>query len=369
MKILHVVGTAHFGGIGRLVLDLTRAQLGDGLDVGILFYRAEGEMLEFFSQLGVPMHSANLRSGYDMSPMKLAKIMKIYRDYDLLHFHAFNPAFAMAAALGKKKVVFTEHGNFAFGRIESRADRIKKHLMRVYLNGFCHFVTFNSEFTMRVAVQRYGLEHTPKAVVYNGIHLEQQKDGAGTVLPEHRLLSGKFVVGTSSRFAGFKRIDRLIRAFAGFRKNKDDVVLLLVGDGEKRKELEELVAETSISGITVFTGYRPNVSAYQAAMDVFVVPSENEPFGLVALEAYSVGTPAVAFEDGGGVVEVISGYSRADVVKDHDAMIDRLNYYYQNRNSLSHDAPSRIDYVKKFDASVMSSAFSKIYKTVLPCAP
>lgn len=368
MKVLHVVGTAHFGGIGRLVLDLIRAQRADGLDVGLLFYRAEGEMLEFFRQLGVPIHSANLRSGYDLSPIKFTRILRIYRDYDLLHLHAFNPAFTAAAAFSRKKVVYTEHGNFGFGRSESLSDRIKRHLLRLYLNTSCNFVTFNSEFTKRIAERRYGLERVPNAVVYNGIHLAHQIDQAEANIPERGILSRNFVVGTSSRFAGFKRIDRLIHAFAGFQEKKDDVVLLLVGDGEKRQELENLVAKTSISEKTIFTGYKPNVSAYQAAMDVFVVPSENEPFGLVALEAYSVGTPAIAFEDGGGVVEVIGGYSRADVVKDLSAMIDRLNYYYQNREFISQDAQSRIDYVKRFDAKVMSSTFSEIYKTVLPCA-
>lgn len=368
MKILHVVGTAHFGGIERLVLDLTRVQYATGLKVGVFFYRAEGQLLESFGNLGVPIFSADLSSGYDMSPSKWHKITKIFREYDLLHLHAFNPVLAAAAAVSKKKIVYTEHGNFGFGRSETLSDRVKRHLLRLYLNRSCHYVTFNSDFTRRIAEQRYGLERVPREVVFNGIDLGRLNAGARTSIPEGGLLAGKFVVGTCSRFAGFKRIDRLIHVFANFQKGKNDVMLLLVGDGEKRKELEKQVAEAAISKITVFTGYRHNVLDYQAAMDVLVIPSQNEPFGLVALEAFSVGVPALAFEDGGGVVEVISGYSREDVARDAEAMISRLNMYYQNRNIRFREARSRADYIQKFDVNVMSSRLSNVYTTVLPCA-
>jgi glycosyltransferase involved in cell wall biosynthesis len=210
------------------------------MSTGVLFTNTEGEFIEKFTQKKLTCYSAGLAGGYDVSPNKYRKVLDLFRQYQVLHFHGFNPLLATCAAASGKPVVYTEHGNFAIGRKTGIAGAVKSALLSVFLNRFADYVTFNSGFTRGIAEARYGLQDTPGSVVYNGIAVDEI---AGSTRPIDPAIAGKlesrFVVGTSSRFAGFKRIDRLIDAFATFQHGKPDAMLLLVGDGALRAKSKD----------------------------------------------------------------------------------------------------------------------------------
>jgi glycosyltransferase involved in cell wall biosynthesis len=265
-----------------------------------------GELLEDFYAKDVYCHYGFLRSAYDISLKKYIYILKIFKKYDILHLHGFNPFIALCAILSRKKMIYTEHGVFGFGRKKTRADSIKKLLKKVYLNKYVDFITFNSNFTKEYAEKLYKIHNLKnKQVVYNGIEFKRKMLSQNNVDPSLLTkIQDKFVVGTTSRFAGFKRIDRLLHAFAKFQVDRK-AILLLVGDGILRKELEQLTKKLEIAEKTLFTGYKYNVWDYQNLMDVCVFPSKNEPFGLVAVETLSLGKPTIVFKDGGGITEII----------------------------------------------------------------
>lgn len=99
-----------------------------------------------------------------------------------------------------------------------------------------------------------------------------------------------FVVSGVGRFVGRKGFDTLIRAVAAV----PDAWLWLVGDGERRAELEALAAELGIAGRTRFVGWVDEPMHYVAASDVFVMPSRHEPLGNVILESWHAGVPTVS---------------------------------------------------------------------------
>jgi glycosyltransferase involved in cell wall biosynthesis len=367
MNVLHVTGPARFGGIERLVLDLANVQHHTpGMSTGVLFTNTEGEFIEKFAQKKLTCYSAGLAGGYDVSPNKYRKVLDLFRQYQVLHFHGFNPLLATCAAASGKPVVYTEHGNFAIGRKTGIAGAVKSALLSVFLNRFADYVTFNSGFTRGIAEARYGLQDTPGSVVYNGIAVDEI---AGSTRPIDPAIAGKlesrFVVGTSSRFAGFKRIDRLIDAFATFQHGKPDAMLLLVGDGALRADLERQVEGHRISEKTIFTGYRNNVADYQDSMDVCVFPSASEPFGLAAVETLLLGKPTIICHDGGGLVEVVGGLSPADVVNGVGGIAERLEYYYRNRDGIGAGAAARKGYASKFSIEETAAAFLRIYQNVV----
>jgi glycosyltransferase involved in cell wall biosynthesis len=364
LRVVHVIATAHVGGVERLVIDLMEVQKRDlGLAAGVLFnFGAIGDFAEIFRAIGAPIHSAQLRSGYDLSPWKCRAVARIFRAYDVVHVHAFHPVIMLATILARRPVVYTEHGLFGFGRKWRLGDAVNPRLLRLYLNRRVEFVTFNSRFTQRVAEQRYGLKNVLKGVVYNGVAFREQVDdgGLGIDAQTERSVAGKFVVGTSSRLAGFKRVDRLIDAFAGFAHDKD-VILLLVGDGQLRQELERQAERLGVAGKVRFTGFRTNVTAYQEAMSVCVFPSQNEPFGLAVVEALSLGKPVLVFRDSGGIVEIVGDLCPSDVVEDVDQLASRLDFYYRNPDQLRAGRDERMQRARRFDIRATAAGFYGIY--------
>ncbi len=369
LKVLHIIGSAGIGGISKLVLDLSVAQQQDiSLKIGDFFIiTKKGDYQETYEKNHLKIFSANLTSGFDIRISKYITAYKLFRQYDILHFHSFHVFTALTAIFSDKTIIYTEHGTFGFRRRWKFKDYINKlFLQKIFLNKFVNTITFNSLFTEKTAQHMYGLANTNRQVIYNGTNIDEiYKTSNETIEPDILTrIKGKFVIGTMSRFVGMKRIDRLIEAFSKFQTEKD-TILLLIGDGPLRPELEHMVRNHGLSHKVIFTGYRNNISKFQKLLNLCVFPSQHEPFGLVSIEMLLLGKPVVIFNDGGGVTEVIGGYSQNDIVASIDELAERLNCYYKNRNEEDTMKQERIKYAKTFDIKNTVNQFKSLYLEVL----
>jgi glycosyltransferase involved in cell wall biosynthesis len=116
------------------------------------------------------------------------------------------------------------------------------------------------------------------------------------------------LVGIFSRLFSWKGHDALLDALAVVKREIPDVRLLVVGDddprahpggGSYRTELEARVSALGLEDNVIFTGYRSDVPELMAAVDVYAMPSWEEPFGMVYLEAMAMRKPVVAWASGG----------------------------------------------------------------------
>lgn len=122
---------------------------------------------------------------------------------------------------------------------------------------------------------------------------------------EHGIPEGAPVVGAVSRFFAVKGIRHLVDAFRRVLAVHPTAWLLLVGTGPEGDALRSRARELGVGERVVFAGFQRDAAAYTAAFDVAVVPSIEEGFGLVAIEAMSLGVPVVASRVG-GLPEVIA---------------------------------------------------------------
>jgi glycosyltransferase involved in cell wall biosynthesis len=114
------------------------------------------------------------------------------------------------------------------------------------------------------------------------------------------------VVACAARLFRGKGQDALIRALALVRRDVPNARVLIIGADDRlamqtsfTAELKSLVSELGLSDHVIFTGYRADMPALLAASDVFALPSFEEPFGLVYLEAMAMKKPVVALNNGG----------------------------------------------------------------------
>jgi len=102
------------------------------------------------------------------------------------------------------------------------------------------------------------------------------------------------LAGVVARLVEQKGHRYLLEAFYHVRKAVPGAILLIVGDGPLRRELEDYAVQLGLKEAVIFTGFRDDIDAVMAAIDVFVLPSLWEGFGLVLLEAMRAGKPIVA---------------------------------------------------------------------------
>lgn len=144
--------------------------------------------------------------------------------------------------------------------------------------------------------------NNPIEVIPNFIPDDFLKNHRSYELRECYELSDHFVLTHISNFRPLKRADDLIPVMEQLTK-KHKVKLLMVGDGPERSTVERRCREIGMCEHIIFMGKQDNIADILYASDVFVLPSENESFGLAALEALACGVPCVT-SNAGGLSEV-----------------------------------------------------------------
>lgn len=119
------------------------------------------------------------------------------------------------------------------------------------------------------------------------------KQTGNEVRQELKIPENAFVVGHVGRFAPPKNHMFIIRVFAEVLKEKTNAFLLLVGEGDLRREAETLTVELGIQDNVIFAGMRSDVNRMLQAMDVFLFPSIYEGLPLSIIEAQAAGMPCL----------------------------------------------------------------------------
>ena len=108
-------------------------------------------------------------------------------------------------------------------------------------------------------------------------------------------LTNRVVVGHIGRFDLHQKNQLfLLDAFAKAKKERSELALVLVGDGEDRKKIEEQIARLGLTEDVILTGFREDIPALLSAFDLFVLPSVFEGLGIVLIEAQASGLGCLA---------------------------------------------------------------------------
>jgi glycosyltransferase involved in cell wall biosynthesis len=124
---------------------------------------------------------------------------------------------------------------------------------------------------------------------------KRRKEGRQLLNIEH----GEIVIGYVGRLSNEKGIQYLIEAGATLKKNGEKFKMVIIGDGIKRKDLENLVKAKDLEKEIIFTGFQNNIEEWLPALDIFVLPSLTEGTPLALLEAMAAGIPVIASAVGG----------------------------------------------------------------------
>jgi len=145
-------------------------------------------------------------------------------------------------------------------------------------------------------------------------------------------------VGALTTWHRYKGLDVLLGSMEIALRKREDLRLLVVGDGELREEYQKMAAELGISPKILFLGDVPDAELpeYYAASDVAVLPSkdQSEGFGLTILEANATGKPVVASNVGGIPSVVRHGYNGLLVPPNHTSeLAEAILFLSENREA------------------------------------
>lgn len=179
--------------------------------------------------------------------------------------------------------------------------------------------------------------------------------------------NGESLLVHVSNFRPVKRPIDCVEIFARVLKNVANVRLVMVGDGSERMNVEHRARCLGIYEKCSFVGKQPNIADYLSAADVLLLPSEQESFGLAALEAMACEVPVIASRVG-GVPEVVTDGETGFLsdVGDIEKMADdaaRLLANADLRRNMGRRA--RDSALERYRTDIVIPQYIQFYETVL----
>ena len=256
----------------------------------IFFHEVTGEDYPLFEY---PPYDTALTS-------KLVDVVK-YENLDILHVHYAIPH-ATVAYMAKKillqdgryiPVVTTLHGTdiTLVGSNSAFAPVVEFSINK------SDGVTAVSNHLREQTLREFNVQNEIK-VIYNFIDFERFRKLNKDHFKKAIAPNGERILVHTSNFRKVKRIDDIICMF----KIVNEVIpskLLLIGDGPERQRLEDLTRQKGMHNDVRFLGKQNAVEELLAVSDLFIMPSENESFGLAALEAMACELPVISSNSGG----------------------------------------------------------------------
>lgn len=300
-RVLHLISSLRVGGAERLLVSTLRAAKGDPrADFVVVIMNDEidpGFMAEL-EGTGFPVYRLGRREGH-LHPRYLAEILSIVRRHRIDIIHTHNDGSRMWGMLARLlrprlKLVYTVH-----------AEGIGREITGLKRRAYLHLVDATVAISKFVQAECAAFGAKRIRLIENGVDLATFRQAGGRApwagLP--RLIC-------VARFAPIKGQDILIEALARCHARGVKLHLTLAGAISDAGFYDGLVTQSARLGLTGHIRFeigRTDIATVLQEADLFVLPSRQEGFGLVLVEALAAGLPVVASRTGGAAELVTDG--------------------------------------------------------------
>jgi glycosyltransferase involved in cell wall biosynthesis len=320
MRVVHLIDHLGLGGSQTLLLDLLERRGPDiEPEVWTLRDRTLPKTARRLRDSGVRLRYLSL-SGLNPLGLRVLRTSLAQVRPDLLHTHldisnTLGAAVAVTLGSARPRIVchienhprlhYRRAARWLLGRVASRVDA---------------YIVLSP--SLREAAQPFLRSARRLEVILPGIDLDRFDPAAVQPAGVRRLRgSASRVVGIVARLAEQKGIETLLDAIPRLLDAAPDTRVLVVGDGPSRAALDARARRLGIAATVNFLGYRADVEAIYAALDVMVMPSRHEGFGIAFIEAMAMGVPVVGARVVGSVDAVQDGITGLLVSPDNPAAL------------------------------------------------
>lgn len=357
LNILHLARTMGQGGAEKIIFQLASGC--NSIENKIVVASCGGVYVDALKQKNIchyQVHDLECKNPWIIlqTLVKLAKVVKKER-IQMIHSHH-----RMAALYGrilkcffpKLKLVYTAHNVF-----EDKARLTKMALSDTEIVAVGESVKNN-------LMEVFQIEEDRITTIFNAVDIQEEEW-------QHPLLQGlkeqgNTLIGIIGRLSEQKGMDLFIKAIGPLTKKYPMVKGIIVGDGEKREELQALVKQSELEASIYFLGYQEHVTAIIKQLDFAAMPSRWEGFPLTPIEIFAMEKTLVA-ADIGGINEIVEdGRNGLLVPKNNEKQLSEamelLLLDIELRQQLEQQA--KIDYNENYSYQSFLENYLHFYQTI-----
>lgn len=372
MRILVCIPCLLTGGTEIQTLNLIRALVeGKNRVLTLCYFEHSDQMISAYKNVGSKVTCLSAHGhrigGYKEIIFLFNGLRKVLREYqpDVVHVQYMAPGampILMLNLLGFRNIIATTHTAADIYPNLRLVHFIQRHCVRAFT---C--ITQKAEESYFGSSQMYSentvLSSRNHFTIYN-------------TLPPYITVTSKpkihnkdiITLGVVSRLETIKGMDLVVPAFAEIVKLHKNTRLQIVGDGSCRSLMERQVCDLNLSAYVEFVGRQAqeNLQDYYDGIDILLMPSRSEGFGLTAIEGMARGCVIVA-SDVGGLSEVVLD-GKVGVLHKNEDIFDIVNKVISligDRKSLDTISKAAVEYVSRFDFRTYSTLFNNLYSKLV----
>lgn len=354
MQIVHVITTIERGGAENQLALLARLQVESGKDVRIVFLKGKDQLRESLETCGVKLLNLVDKSFIE----QIIIIRKLFMEDTIYHSHLPRAELLVRIASMGLRInwVVSRHNSERFW---PRAPKIISKILSRFVTNKAGAIVCISNEVLRYSVVtrevRKSSLHKLRVVLYG-----RDVPTGSDVSPRHTDRFN-FKLGVAARFEKQKDFPTLFRAFAKvLEESTNDWTLKIAGSGSLEAMLKHDVIEMKIDSRVRWLGKIEEMKQFYNDIDIFILPSKYEGFGLVLLEAISYQIPIISSDIATSREILGEDYPGLFPVGNPDALASKI----LELNDISLREACITTYsvnLKRFDAIEMEKQISEIY--------
>ena len=311
----------------------------------------------YFHYFPVPMERGIRIAGIG-SMLKMKKIFRKEK-FDLIQYST--PNASLYASLAGKWSRVPVRLYCQWGMAYVGFSGVKRKIFRLEEKLVCSLSTYiepDSKSNLEFALSEQLYSADKGAVIWKGsacgvdlkkFDIAKKEKYREKIFDEYNLPQDSFVYGFVGRITRDKGINELLAAFKKIYKGNLGVYLMLVGPTENDSTVDDdLFCWSKECDHVIYTGFTNVVEQYLSAMDVYILPSYREGFGMGVVEAEAMGLPVIVSDIPGPTDAMLSRKTGIVVNKaDVDSLISAMNEILDDKDFRSRCEKNSVEFVKE----------------------
>ena len=358
-KVIHLITTIERGGAEKQLLTLASEQVQSGLKVEVFFLKGKPDLKNEFEASGVKVNNLLVEKSFLKQIFLLSKYLR--KNPSPVHAHLPKSEMLAAIVVRNKYFVFSRHNAEPFwpGGPRIISNLLSKFVCKrasqgiVISNAVKSYLIKRDEIPngYRIDVVYYGFQ---KEVITNSVGLNVITD----------LINGQnsnYRIGTIGRLVPQKDYPTLLSALSIVLKSLPNIELYVVGEGYLQKDLIDLSDSFGINDNVHWLGKTEYIKEFLSKIDLFILPSKYEGFGLVLLEAMVAKKPIIAANNS-AIPEVLGKtYEGLFSTGDVNALAQQIKTAISDNNFSERLVQSYSSQLNLFDPNKMNTSIKKVY--------
>lgn len=365
IKVLHIIGCLRLGGAETLLYNFISASGKEKFEHEVVTIQPVGYYWEekSFQKLGVKIYPIDFGEKHEQNYFGTFRILSLILKSkpDIIHFHNksahlwFFPIFKVAHFLLGRKIccINTIHATFQY------KNPLKRRILEKFAAPFIDKQVAISEGVKNYHCKRFKTNSSNFEIIPNGVPLEKFTKSPFNDVVKNIITVANLFPKTKGYEVSIESIKKLVKIFPNIKYH-------IVGEGPLREMIEAFIRDNNLQNNIKLLGSCDNVPVILSKMDVFLLPSLWEGFGLVNIEAMASGLPVIA-TNVGGVPEIL-GYGEFGILiepNNSEVITSAIELLINDVNRREGLCKKSLERAEKYKLSVMVDKYEKLYDELL----